>query len=214
MGLAVTFTDTSTPAADIIAWVWDFGDGTQDTVQNPVHTYAIAGTYNVTLYVFGAFGGIDHVTHPVTVTVGDWVKVFDFTLNDGSFVNDVGGASVWVTAYGWSHTTGSANLRISRSFTAVAADIYYVDYAYTIVADTIQTSRLIQVSVPPAGPNPSISSPTNVLGPGSAVFGGTLGFNANPANKIHLEAIRSGIHSPLNIVITSCTVKGHGVYPF
>ncbi|MBO6514916.1 MAG: PKD domain-containing protein [Bacteroidia bacterium] len=33
-------------------WVWDFGDGNGDTVQNPTHTYKDTGTYQVKLYVY------------------------------------------------------------------------------------------------------------------------------------------------------------------
>ncbi len=40
------FTDLSVNAT---AWLWDFGDGNTSTDQNPVHTYAAAGTYNVLL---------------------------------------------------------------------------------------------------------------------------------------------------------------------
>lgn len=44
--LAVQFTDTSTNAT---AWNWNFGDGNTSTEQNPVHTYAAVGTYEVNL---------------------------------------------------------------------------------------------------------------------------------------------------------------------
>jgi PKD repeat protein/uncharacterized protein YfaP (DUF2135 family) len=36
---------------EIISWLWNFGDGTTSTQQNPSHTYTSAGTYNVTLTV-------------------------------------------------------------------------------------------------------------------------------------------------------------------
>lgn len=42
----VEFTDVSVNAA---AWLWDFGDGTTSDLQNPSHTYEIAGTYKVCL---------------------------------------------------------------------------------------------------------------------------------------------------------------------
>jgi len=55
-GLALTsgttyqFTDQSTP--NPTSWLWDFGDGTTDTTQNPVHTYATGGaSYTITLTV-------------------------------------------------------------------------------------------------------------------------------------------------------------------
>jgi PKD repeat protein len=50
--LDVTFTDQSSGAP--IAWVWDFGDGNTSNTQHPVHTYASAGTYDVTLTVVNA----------------------------------------------------------------------------------------------------------------------------------------------------------------
>jgi PKD repeat protein len=54
--LAVQFTDTSTGAPT--AWNWDFGDGSPtSTEQNPpLHTFATAGTYNVTLTASNAVG--------------------------------------------------------------------------------------------------------------------------------------------------------------
>lgn len=42
------FTD-STPNA--VTWIWDFGDGTTSTQQNPSHNYAAQGLYNVKLTV-------------------------------------------------------------------------------------------------------------------------------------------------------------------
>lgn len=45
-----TFTDQSTNAT---SWFWDFGDGNTSTDQNPVHTYANAGSYTVSLVVNG-----------------------------------------------------------------------------------------------------------------------------------------------------------------
>ena len=48
---ATAFTDLSTPAANISAWSWDFGDGATSTTENPSHTFATAGTYPVTLAV-------------------------------------------------------------------------------------------------------------------------------------------------------------------
>nr|WP_304608476.1 S8 family serine peptidase [Pontibacter anaerobius] len=43
---AVMFQDKS---AHVTTWHWDFGDGSQSTEQNPVHTYRKPGSYTVTL---------------------------------------------------------------------------------------------------------------------------------------------------------------------
>lgn len=50
--LSVTFTDTSTPGTSpITSWAWNFGDGYISAEQNPTHTYASVGTYDVSLTV-------------------------------------------------------------------------------------------------------------------------------------------------------------------
>jgi len=52
--LQVIFTDTST--GDPTAWLWDFGDGSTAQAQDPVHSYTVAGDYNVSLTVTNANG--------------------------------------------------------------------------------------------------------------------------------------------------------------
>ena len=53
-GHTIQFSDTSsgTPTS----WLWDFGDGSTSTQQNPSHTYAAAGNYSVKLTVTNAGG--------------------------------------------------------------------------------------------------------------------------------------------------------------
>jgi ASPIC/UnbV protein/PKD domain-containing protein/VCBS repeat protein/type IX secretion system substrate protein len=48
-GYDVTFTDISTGIPD--DWLWDFGDGTSSTDQNPMHTYLDEGPYTITLTI-------------------------------------------------------------------------------------------------------------------------------------------------------------------
>ena len=45
---AVTFTNTTTPAAGAgSTYSWNFGDGNLSSQENPTHTYLVAGNYNV-----------------------------------------------------------------------------------------------------------------------------------------------------------------------
>ena len=70
----IQFTDTTfSRYAPVNSWYWDFGDpssGTFDTstMRNPLHTYALAGTYNVKLVVTNTKGCIDSVTRPITIS--------------------------------------------------------------------------------------------------------------------------------------------------
>jgi C1A family cysteine protease len=50
----IQFTDASKNSPT--TWLWNFGDGSTSTLQNPSHTYATNGTYSVTLQATNAFG--------------------------------------------------------------------------------------------------------------------------------------------------------------
>ncbi len=62
------FTDISTSnAGNVQSWLWDFGDGTTSSLQNPTHTYAAAGTYPVSLTITGVGGCANTYTHSVII---------------------------------------------------------------------------------------------------------------------------------------------------
>jgi len=55
-GTPVLFTDLSQGGggAPIVAWNWNFGDGSTSNLQNPSHSYQVAGAYTVCLTIHGA----------------------------------------------------------------------------------------------------------------------------------------------------------------
>jgi PKD repeat protein len=70
-GLACSFTDASTDLdGSIVSRSWTFGDGGNSTAQNPSHTYATGGTYNVTLLVTDNGGAQDSDVQSVNVSPG------------------------------------------------------------------------------------------------------------------------------------------------
>jgi PKD repeat protein len=108
--LTATFTDASLLA---VSHSWDFGDGTTSTEQNPSHTYAQLGTYDVTLTITNSAGVPRTITKPVPVggvkatfkaivlngTANDWTAstgdnadAWDMTPN--STIKDNSGATV------------------------------------------------------------------------------------------------------------------------
>jgi PKD repeat protein/Tol biopolymer transport system component len=62
----VVFTNNSSNAT---SWLWDFGDGSTSTDQNPWHTYTAAGVYTVMLIAYNAQCGND------TLTMTDYIIV-------------------------------------------------------------------------------------------------------------------------------------------
>jgi PKD repeat protein len=56
---SVVFTDAST--GEVTSWHWDFGDGETSSLQNPSHTYANPGIYNVVLTVNFDVSVVNHL---------------------------------------------------------------------------------------------------------------------------------------------------------
>jgi PKD repeat protein len=62
----ITFNDRS--SGNITSWLWNFGDGTSSTQQNPVKRYTSGGNYPVTLTVSTSTGQQSINAHTVSVT--------------------------------------------------------------------------------------------------------------------------------------------------
>ncbi len=101
----IDFTDLSTGAAT--AWAWDFGDGNSSTTQNPSHTYANAGTYDVTLIASNT-NGADTLTKTSYITITAGSSAPPVVTND--FFCPPGSATLTATGTGnlnWYDTTGT-----------------------------------------------------------------------------------------------------------
>ncbi|HEU4472547.1 MAG TPA: PKD domain-containing protein, partial [Flavisolibacter sp.] len=69
------FTDLSiaSPGTTNTSWLWDFGDGTQSTAQNPLHVYTSAGNYTVTVKVTNNRGCFAVFTKPAYIRIAGGV---------------------------------------------------------------------------------------------------------------------------------------------
>ncbi len=76
--LTVQFTDDSLLA---VSHSWDFGDGNMSTEVNPTHTYAEAGTYDVTLTTTNVAGVSRDIT--IQVPVGGITPTFAAVIQNG-----------------------------------------------------------------------------------------------------------------------------------
>ena len=77
-GLSVSFSNTSTDVNnDIVSYSWDLGDGATSTEENPTHTYAATGVYEVTLTATDAEGQTDSITQSVAVSDSNIVASID-----------------------------------------------------------------------------------------------------------------------------------------
>lgn len=83
-GRPVTFTNTSVNAS---AFRWYFGDGTQSLADAPLHSYAVAGQYDVTLIATGAGGCTDTLVALNAIEVNP-TPMADFTSDTLSSVGN------------------------------------------------------------------------------------------------------------------------------
>jgi PKD repeat protein len=91
--LTVAFTDRS--MGNPTAWKWDFGDGTNASIENPVHIFTNPGSYDVSLTVTrdgdtdtskqvvnaGGVPNADFSGTPLSINVGESVRFTDKTTN-------------------------------------------------------------------------------------------------------------------------------------
>ncbi|HEX5003425.1 MAG TPA: PKD domain-containing protein [Bacteroidia bacterium] len=107
-----TFTDQSVNAA---SWLWDFGDGDSSTLQHPVHVYASAGHYNVTLTITTVDGCVYQKVHNYAVTFLPLQANATATTTDTilpmnvQFFANSTGATMWFWDFGDGGTSSMMN---------------------------------------------------------------------------------------------------------
>ncbi|ALW86585.1 hypothetical protein AUC43_16750 [Hymenobacter sedentarius] len=110
----IQFTDASQNLPT--SWLWNFGDGTTSTAQNPSHQYAATGTYTVSLTATNSFGSAS-ITRPDAIAVS--VPCFTYCPSNGSGGGGPGGTQLpsqfWMTLVSvsnaqpaYSNATGNA----------------------------------------------------------------------------------------------------------
>jgi len=79
--LQVAFTDSS--FGYVTGWNWNFGNGANSNLQNPIYTYTQPGIYNVSLIVTNAGGCTDTLVQDSIIVVAGPIGSFSFTPNNG-----------------------------------------------------------------------------------------------------------------------------------
>jgi hypothetical protein len=94
----------------VVSWLWNFGDGTNGTGLNPIHSYLANGNYNVTLTVYDD-DNLNDITS-TTVTVGVPFVQFSYPQYNNIICGNV--SLKWI-AY---NSSGSNNLLVSIYYSA------------------------------------------------------------------------------------------------
>jgi PKD repeat protein len=118
-GETITFTSSSAGGIPPLTYAWDFNnDGTVDsTNQKPTHSYAIAGTYTVSLRVTDSTGSSDTETRTGYITVGNAIAPHAVPSQGGTIQTADGQISTTFPADAFS---GDATLTILEMSTSAA----------------------------------------------------------------------------------------------
>lgn len=124
-----SFTDSLAP----VSYQWDFGDGKFSTEENPVHTYAASGVYNVSLTVVGAGGCVATLTSQAFITAVPtcWAYI-DIDLGQDSlqFVFSAPYADIDSSnnaiSYAWDFGDGSTSTEAQPTHTFAQEGFYVV----------------------------------------------------------------------------------------
>ncbi len=117
--LTVNFTDQS---EGVVSWSWDFGDGNTDNTQNPAHTYAVSGLYNVCLIVTNPCGS-DTICHLLDISCS---PVAEFNYSTNLLVVNFADQSTGATSWSWDFGDGNTDNTQNPSHTFAASGVYNV----------------------------------------------------------------------------------------
>lgn len=99
-----------------LSFLWNFGDGTTSTLDNPTHLYSNVGTYVVTLYAYDSTACNQIDSTQFTITVHD-IPVAAFTFSplppqENTFT-DFTNQSTGATSYFWNFGDGDTSIEVN-----------------------------------------------------------------------------------------------------
>jgi PKD repeat protein len=139
IGQSVQFTDLSTNTPT--SWLWNFGDGGTSTLQNPSHSYNVAGTYTVSLKTTNSFG--DN-----TKTMSNYIIINSTSMPDGLVAyypfngnaNDESGNGLNLTTKGTPTLTVSRKNLPNSAFSLNGTTDYFIRASNTLLLPTNEFS--------------------------------------------------------------------------
>ncbi|MCF2138977.1 MAG: PKD domain-containing protein [Candidatus Lokiarchaeota archaeon] len=128
----IQFNFTGSKGNDPTKFFWDFGDGANSTITNPIHIYLFEGFYNVSLAVQDSDGDIS--VYLITIIIGiDLLPQANFTINqDFLFVNQqiqfnfTGSKGNEPTKFFWDFGDGNHSLKVDPSYFYTEIGVYQV----------------------------------------------------------------------------------------
>lgn len=155
--LSVSFQRQITPPGSAASVLWDFGDGTTSTQNNPTHVYTTLGEYDVTLTVTNTSGCISSITQTGVVQFNGYptaaLAIDDTTVCIGDVVNFTDQSQGSVNSYLWNFGDGATSISANATHNYTNTGNYNISLTVTSAlgcADTITISNGVVVTKPTA----------------------------------------------------------------
>ncbi len=126
--LSVQFNDTSTGSPT--AWTWNFGDGKNSNIKNPIHNYTKTGYFNVTLKVTNTMGSSSLTQSDYIATnssnISNYNNIYVQTANNGTYyMQNLGSGGGLNAVHIASNSTSGPNYG-QYSFSSNQSGVFYV----------------------------------------------------------------------------------------
>ncbi|MFC5285281.1 PKD domain-containing protein [Pedobacter alpinus] len=155
----IAFVDKSTSTDGTKSWLWDFGDGTTSTLQNPAHLFTKSGTYNVSLLLTSNIGCTDLISKAIKIYDPAQINFAD----PGSCINDLvkfnaevisGTVSSWLWDFGDGSNDIIEKVKQNPQHRYLSTGTYNVKLQATSTEGCVTTlTKTIKIS----GSNPKVS---------------------------------------------------------
>ena len=176
--LNVTFSNTTT--GSVTSWLWNFGDNTTSTAQNPpAHSYSAPGSYTVKLTATGPGGSVTK-TATTAINVVAAAPVANFTMTPASgtaplnvtFSNTTtGSVTSWLWNFG-DNTTSTAQNPPAHSYSAPGS--YTVKLTATGPGGSVTKTATTAINVVAAAPVANFTmTPASGTAPLNVTFSNT-----------------------------------------
>ena len=173
----IHFTDASYDTdGSVVAWLWDFGDGHNSTLQNPTHIYSDDGIYTVKLTVTDDDGSSTSVSKDIKVRNAPPTADFYYVppspddMDNVSFYDSSGDADGSVVAWHWNFGDGNISSEQNPSHAYSDNGVYAVRLTVTDddgSNDTVIHS-IIVANIPPVAS--FTYAPANITDTDDVVF--------------------------------------------
>ena len=165
----IQFVNTSTSAGE---YLWDFGDGSTSTDENPTHTFTTSGANTITLIASNCLSS-DTLVNSITIAnapnVAAYTDTIDLTVNCGTVATDyltlsnASGAGALTSSFVLLDTSGTEVLNFEQDDEGTYAYIGSANISRTTV-NPAQGNYALQITG--ADVNTKIAFPSTQTGPG------------------------------------------------